>query len=151
MRFLKGHGSRLKHQGPRWRLEDHGYRSPCKVWQLTITAKGYGLVYDSVRGRMNFAHRVSYERERGALPDGMELDHLCRVRSCVNVEHLECVTRTTNVRRSQRTKLTLADATAVRWAAMTTTLTTRELGEMFGVSKSAVGRIVAGNTWKVEL
>lgn len=44
-------------------------------------------------------HRYSYERAEGPVPAGLELDHLCRVRSCVNPEHLEPVTHRENMRR----------------------------------------------------
>jgi len=70
-------------------------------WTWTASRKGrhsdYGAV--SVKGRMLYAHRVAYEAARGSLPDGMELDHLCRNRLCVNPFHLEVVTHQENVRR----------------------------------------------------
>src|SRR5699024_1617461 len=50
--------------------------------------------------RMKLAHRVSYETFAGPIPEGLDLDHLCRNRSCVNPEHLEPVTRSENLRRS---------------------------------------------------
>lgn len=45
------------------------------------------------------AHRVAYELEVGPIPDGMQLDHLCRVRNCVNPSHLEVVDNATNTAR----------------------------------------------------
>lgn len=48
------------------------------------------------------AHRWSYEQHVGPIPEGLELDHLCRVRNCVNPEHLEPVTSSENFRRSSR-------------------------------------------------
>ncbi len=46
------------------------------------------------------AHRFSFEMVNGPVPNGLELDHLCRVRRCVNPSHLEAVTRLENIRRS---------------------------------------------------
>jgi hypothetical protein len=46
------------------------------------------------------AHRVSYEWAKGPIPDGMELDHLCRNPACVNPDHLEAVTHGANLHRS---------------------------------------------------
>jgi len=64
----------------------------CWLWTGRIH-KGYG--YYSGTG----AHRVSFELANGPIPAGMELDHLCRVRNCVNPAHLEPVTRAENMRR----------------------------------------------------
>jgi hypothetical protein len=50
-------------------------------------------------GRPAKTHRVSYESFRGAVPAGLDLDHLCRVRHCVNPWHLEPVTRRVNLLR----------------------------------------------------
>ncbi len=51
------------------------------------------------KGKMVLAHRWAYERFTGPIPAGLELDHLCRVRHCVNPAHLEPVTRSENRRR----------------------------------------------------
>jgi hypothetical protein len=52
-------------------------------------------------GRILWAHRVSYELHKGPIPIGLELDHLCRVRCCVNPNHLEPITDIENAKRSQ--------------------------------------------------
>ena len=67
---------------------------PCWIWSASLDSKGYGHL-----GWLNRdlrAHRVSYEFIKGKIPEGLELDHLCRVRSCVNPKHLEAVTRRIN-------------------------------------------------------
>ena len=50
---------------------------------------------------VQLAHRVAWEDARGPIPDGLTIDHLCRVRNCVNVEHLELVTIAENNRRKK--------------------------------------------------
>lgn len=52
------------------------------------------------------AHRVVYEMVKGPIPDGLQLDHLCRCRMCVNPDHLEPVTRAENVRRGMGPQMT---------------------------------------------
>lgn len=70
---------------------------PCWVWTASLNSKGYGQI--NVDGRPKLAHRVAFELERGAIPEGMQLDHLCRNRKCVNPAHLEPVTNKTNTLR----------------------------------------------------
>lgn len=61
----------------------------CWLWNSSLNPKGYGRV--TVHGRQKQAHRVVFEAFMDTIPAGMELDHLCRVRCCVNPHHLEPV------------------------------------------------------------
>lgn len=71
----------------------------CWVWTGCIagTDGGYGQI--RVKGRGLAAHRVAYELFVGPIPEGLQLDHLCRNKHCVNPEHLEPVTASENKRR----------------------------------------------------
>lgn len=71
----------------------------CWLWLGTKCSKGYGRV--KVDGASKSAHRVAYECFWDDIPDGLELDHLCNVRNCVNPEHLEPVTHQENVARAR--------------------------------------------------
>lgn len=71
--------------------------SGCWLWIHTMYTNGYGML--QFRGQLHLAHRLSYEAYVGPIPEGMDLDHLCRVRSCVNPMHLQPVSRSTNVLR----------------------------------------------------
>jgi hypothetical protein len=71
----------------------------CWIWQLVIDRDGYGRSY-SIKRRTPLAHRVSYAAFHGEIPHGFEIDHLCRLRCCVNPDHLEAVTREANHLRS---------------------------------------------------
>lgn len=73
--------------------------SDCWNWVGRRQAAGYGQFW--LRGQMRQAYRVVWVAEHGLLEDHMELDHLCRNRSCVNPAHLEPVTREENMRRTQ--------------------------------------------------
>lgn len=73
----------------------------CWLWTGTIRPDGYGVIYiasKALRFRTS-AHRYSYQLIKGAIPEGLELDHLCRVRKCCNPDHLEAVTHAENLRR----------------------------------------------------
>ena len=66
----------------------------CVEWIGYINKDGYGLLGKKL------AHRLSYEKVNGDIPKGLVLDHLCRNRSCINVDHLEAVTPQINNSRS---------------------------------------------------
>lgn len=69
----------------------------CWEWTGKLDRDGYPIVW---RGKLpDRAHRYVYECERGAIPEGMALDHMCRNRKCVAPHHLEPVTRSENERR----------------------------------------------------
>lgn len=69
----------------------------CWIWQASLNAAGYGTF--GLARRSVLAHRFAYMMLVGPVADGLELDHLCRVRSCVYPQHLEPVTSGVNVRR----------------------------------------------------
>ncbi len=69
----------------------------CVLWAGATDPKGYGKI--SMNGRSQLVHRVMYEMFAGPIPDGLQLDHLCRVRHCANVDHLELVTPRVNTLR----------------------------------------------------
>lgn len=82
----------------------------CWLWTGPISNRGYGLL--NTKHKSQLVHRASYEVHRGPIPGGMTLDHLCRVRHCLNPEHLEPVTAQENILRSPFTM-------ASRWARRT--------------------------------
>ena len=72
----------------------------CWLWTGATTGPGHKLRYGRFyvgRRRIALAHRWAYERWRGPIPSGLEIDHLCRNPLCVNPAHLEPVTRRENV------------------------------------------------------
>lgn len=72
----------------------------CLVYQGAVTARGYGKVWSE--GRTALAHRVVYEALVGPIPEGLELDHTCKVKRCVNTAHLEPVTSDENMHRTRK-------------------------------------------------
>ncbi len=72
--------------------------SECWLWVGYVRPDGYGEMGGGP-GEVLRAHRFSYEHFVGPIPAGLTIDHLCRVRSCVNPKHLEPVTQRENNRR----------------------------------------------------
>lgn len=72
--------------------------SGCWEWTGSRTLGGYGHLRRP-GGTFDYAHRVAYTHERGPIPDGLVIDHLCRNRACCNPDHLEPVPHRTNVAR----------------------------------------------------
>lgn len=71
----------------------------CWLWTASLDGAGYSKI--RVDGRLFNAHRWYYEMINGPIPKGLQLDHLCRVRRCVNPDHLEPVTQQENIRRGE--------------------------------------------------
>lgn len=107
--FIHGHNAR-KDWGAMYVVEGRGYETPCWIWQGGTNEGGYGRT--SYDGRMQPAHRVALLRQGIPVEAGMEVDHLCRVRACVNPEHLEVVSPLENIRRAAR--LTASDVEEIR-------------------------------------
>src|SRR5512146_2388745 len=72
---------------------------PCWIWMRSKTSPGYAQAY--IEGKNRTVHRWLYQRIMGPIPAHLTLDHLCRVRHCVNPGHLEPVSRGENVLRGE--------------------------------------------------
>lgn len=85
------------------RVDKHGPLHPklgrCWLWLGAKNRKGYGQV--GINGGYVAVHRFAYQQERGRIKKGLTLDHLCRVRNCVNPHHLEPVTNRENILRGE--------------------------------------------------
>lgn len=75
-------------------VDEHG----CWLWRGATIPSGYALV-KLPSGEQPPVHRFVYEYFRGPIPEGLQIDHLCRVRHCCNPWHLEPVSARENVRR----------------------------------------------------
>jgi hypothetical protein len=142
-RFVAGHGARGRRFPRRWSVEDHGHETPCWIWGHVIRKDGYGQ--DVRDGRVTTAHVSMYEELVGPIPDGLQIDHLCRVRACINPDHLEPVTPAENTRRGNTAKLTMADAEAIRASSAPHTVLANE----YGVHPTTIYRVRTRELWAV--
>ena len=86
-----------------WKKVGEPNENGCRLWLGTIGGLGYGQmtigrIGDGTR-KIEYGHRLAYLLHHGAIPAGLDLDHLCRIRACVEVAHLEAVLHVVNVRR----------------------------------------------------
>jgi hypothetical protein len=117
----------------------------CWHWTGNGT-RGYGRFRPGGNRNLVFAHRWAYERFIGPIPDGLQIDHLCRNPSCVNPDHLEAVTAAENVHRCSSTRLTQADVLAIR----ASTAPRKEIAARYGVDVFHIYAIRNGRRWAEE-
>ena len=103
MRAVKKAGIRPRHMGyselERFWTFVSKLETGCWRWFGNTANNGYGR-FCAKGDRRYLAHRWSYEHFKGPIPDGMEIDHTCGKRDCVNPDHLEAVTHYENLRRA---------------------------------------------------
>lgn len=131
------------------RVDPIGYEidptSGCWNWTKGVKSNGYGVVRSSAVAGQVVAHRFMYEQKHGKVPRHLDLDHLCRNRKCVNPEHLEPVSRSENLRRGARGKMTLASIFQLRLLDASTSLPREDQAEIYGISTTWVTRYLGSN------
>lgn len=119
----------------------------CWVWQAATFRTGYGAF--RLAGGVEYAHRWSWGFFNGPLPPGLNLDHLCRDRGCVNPHHLDAVTTRINTQRgaqARRNRGHVDILTDLRKEARelyaTGSCTQRAVANLLGMDQSTVSRAV---------
>jgi hypothetical protein len=126
--------------------------TPCIPWAGPTMNMGYGLAYVASSGygakdaRSVLAHALAWEQEHGPVPKGFTVHHRCENKLCVNVEHMELLTRKDHAGAGGHGKLTQRLADEIRWL--------RERGwrgddvaTAYGVSVQQVCNIFRGRCW----
>lgn len=124
--------------------EDRGYKTPCHIWQGGINVWGYAKL--GRNGKTMPGHRWYYEQVKGPIPDGMDLDHLCRVRRCVNPDHMEPVPPIENKRRGRVAKLSHEDIKAIE-ERYRSGESQHKLAKAYGVHQPTISKVLNVARW----
>lgn len=143
-RFISGHNSTVRVLSANdYVVRDTGFSSECWMWSGQQYG-GYGKV--TVRKRRVWAHRAMWEQTNGPVPEGLELDHLCRVPCCIRPDHLEAVTHRENLRRGKGTRVTPEMLAQIRELRVTG-MSHRDIARAVGIGRTSVGDILNGHRW----
>jgi hypothetical protein len=145
--FINGHSwsGKARNEGPEFIEDENG----CHIWQGACVYSGkerhpYGR--KTYRGKKIMAHRFYWEKEHGPIPEGLEIDHLCKQTLCVNVLHLDVVDHVKNVRRGNHTKLTSDDVMCIR-KLIERGISNRAIARMYHCTEGAIRGISSGRSW----
>lgn len=119
----------------------------CWIWKGRLDQKGYGHM--NIGRKTIGAHRYLYELHIGKIPEGMQLDHLCRVRNCVNPNHLEIVTNKENSWRGNRCKINFETAEKIR-EAHKNGANFRGLQMRFNIDRHTIADILSYKIWNKQ-
>lgn len=147
-RYLHGH-DRCR-SGNEFAVENRDYKSPCWIWKRHINSSGYGMMRDSA-GTLRASYAVYYENKFGKVPEGLQLDHKCRQRACVNPDHLDPVTHAINVARGASCTISSEKIRRVKVLLENGTRQI-EVAAAVGISQSAVSDIKLGKKdWRLQV
>ena len=150
--YVAGQAKRYKNRHHRrlsaveYLVEDRGYKTPCWIWQRAKDRDGYGMATNPGKPGSRRAHTAYYEAKYGPIPHGLVPDHLCRVPSCVNPDHIEPVTVAVNTRRGNSAKLNEQDVIEIK-RRLAAGEPQQSLAQLFGVSQSHISTIKRGGAW----
>lgn len=134
--YIKGHSNKIS--GKRYKVDDNG----CWIWQGPIAESGYGMASTT------WAHRHVWQQHNGEIPSGVQLHHICEVKSCVNPSHLELLTVADHrMKHGGVPSLRTFSEEAVR-AIRRSRLSCEKLGQVFKASNSTIHLIRTRKTYK---
>ncbi len=121
----------------------------CWLWRAGKTPDGYGKICETLPGGLrtyHLTHVLAYRWTVGEIPAGLRLDHTCRIRSCLNPQHLEPVTNEINSQRGETAKLNPEAVIQIREYSAAGA-SQMSLARQYDVSHKAIQKVLAGESW----
>lgn len=140
-RFVYGHHTRRLRKGTR--EHDTGYATPCHLFTGYVRDDGYTVAHAS--GGPKYRHVLVWEESNGPVPENLVVNHLCGVRHCLRLSHLETTSMAGNCRHGRGSTLTEDQVREIR---RSPNVRSDDLGAKYGVSRAAINHVRAGRTWK---
>jgi hypothetical protein len=116
----------------------------CVLWHQSVGGHGYGQTFHN--GKVSYAHRVAWEKAFGPIPGGMLVHHKCGNRPCVNVDHMELMTRQDHMGWRGHGKLNKQQAEEIRQL-VADGWRRQDVAEAYGIKCGYVGDIVRKEAW----
>lgn len=118
----------------------------CILWDGYINRKGYGTVY--VGNRLVRVHKKEWEEAYGPVPEGMDVHHICEVKACRNLDHLELKTHSEHGKHHNQTAKFTEETAVYVMARLLTGESQRSVARAFGVTQAAVSYLWRGYSWR---
>jgi len=118
----------------------------CWVWLRTLSPQGRARLWR--KGYSQLAAHYFYIEKHGPVPKGLELDHLCQNKACVNPGHLEAVPHHVNVWRAPGTKLTPEKVVEIRQTYAADPIDQTVFAARYGLKRAHMNLILTGRCWK---
>ncbi len=138
---------------PKPRVKTRWIENPetgCWEWQLRKNHRGYGVenitLSKGIHRHGTRAHRNIWQKLHGPIPKGLQIDHRCQNKGCVNPSHLRLLTGRENVRLGKHCKMNPSRVRALR-AARDAGMLFKDLGPLFGIRADYAGEIYKRKSW----
>lgn len=127
----------------------HVDENGCWIWLRALDADGYAVFSRLENGKHTScrAMRLFYEIYIRKIDSGKVLDHLCRVRKCVNPYHLQPVSIAVNTRRGASARLTAVNISDIFQMFKSGEYTKQQIADIYGVHRSTISLLLNGKTW----
>lgn len=144
-RYLRGHHKTARRTNTldNYIVDSNG----CHLYQGGLNHDGYGMI--TTHPYSTLAYRAAWFDRYGPVPDGLELDHLCTVRRCINTDHLEPVTHAVNVRRGRVSRLSEDQVRSIIQQRRDGA-TLSSLASQYGVSETTISAVSKQSKWRIH-